>query len=751
MSYPRHATVWVHNYLGDRVAAFSGNRLTDLHIEYRFQQSETLYFTARADDPQAAFLKDDVELYVADAVYVIVELVKTHADGTAFIAVQAEARWHELADRKRLGTFTLYGYAATAGLTAIVAGSGWTVQALDPFIDDVTPYYIDSNDASILDLARKWAKVTGLELVFDTVNRRLSLVTEAGANRGVSFRYRRNVQGIERRSQPPEYTRLYPYGKNLLDVTGLTVGGVAYLDDFTYYTSQGLTLAQATARYTRERIWVDETFVTDTGLKAAATVVLTAAAQPRVNYTLKVVDLAELSGIAGDRFEIGDNVRVFDDVLGYNVATRVVRIVRYLMDPAASEVELSFLPPSVPDPNVNANRSNPTRDWELLENHVTVTRQPRAVQSILNRLDLVTIPSAEWIVDYALTGIGVGTCSLSVSAIIVSTSSTAATASAAAPITSLLWPAVTLPVTAGAAVSTAFTIANTDVPAGTNTIFVKTASSPASAAGGIDILPNGSNLWVLARGTVRQSPVLANSQTFNYTGAPQSFTVPEGVTEITITATGSAAGNRPFNGNQAGGVGGVVTATFVVTSGTIYDVIVGGKGVSGTVAGYPDGGTGGTAGGSIYQTAGGGGSSYMVVTAGAKSAAIIIAAGGGSAGGNGTAGTGGAGGFNIGGTGGNGGGIGATQTAGGAGVGDGTSGTGTSGGNGGPGGILTAAGGAGGGGLFGGGGGPSQFIGDGSGGGGGAGNIIGGYDLFTGVGAVNSHGVIVVSWTNPPT
>lgn len=161
-------------------------------------------------------------------------------------------------------------------------------------------------------------------------------------------------------------------------------------------------------------------------------------------------------------------------------------------------------------------------------------------------------------------------------------------------------------------------------------------------------------------------------ETYNYTGADQTWTVPAGVTSATfhvIGAGGGGAWKRSFDG--AGG--GYATGTLAVTAGASYTLIVGeaGGGVAGTVSSgcyytpltYGGGGKGGSCvgGGQNWGYASGGGRSAVRVSGGTDD--IVTAAGGGG-GSYGSAG--GAGGGTSGGAGGNGAG-GGTQIAGGAG------------------------------------------------------------------------------------
>lgn len=240
-----------------------------------------------------------------------------------------------------------------------------------------------------------------------------------------------------------------------------------------------------------------------------------------------------------------------------------------------------------------------------------------------------------------------------------------------------------------------------------------------------------------------------NGQIYTAQGA-STFTVPAGVTSLSVKVWGGGGGGGAGGSAAAGGTGGgggYVSGNVTVTPGETLTVYVGGGGATGTRN---------TAGG------GGGGGGYSSIYRGATPLAIAAGGGGGGGGRNSAGNTGGAGGAGggtngiAGTTSGAGGGGGAgTQSAGGAGGtggtnagsagssltgglgGDGrtsgtTDGSGASGGlaSGGSGGgvIATsrAGGGGGGGGYFGGGGGSSSSSGSGAGGGGSGSSFVSG-------------------------
>ena len=215
------------------------------------------------------------------------------------------------------------------------------------------------------------------------------------------------------------------------------------------------------------------------------------------------------------------------------------------------------------------------------------------------------------------------------------------------------------------------------------------------------------------------------TETFNFTGGSQTWTVPTCVTSITVTVSGAQGGGT------AGGNGAVVSGTITVSPGDIITVNAGGQGGNGPGSGGYNGGGTGQPSGVGFPSSGGGGASVLSV----NGVQTIVAGGGGGTGGGDSFSSGGAGGcgngvngtspFGIGGSGG-------TSTTGGAGGPPWTPGGGTGGngslGQGGAGGVDVgfgnAPGGGGGGGYYGGGGGGSDnisitsFIGGGGGGGG---------------------------------
>jgi hypothetical protein len=247
---------------------------------------------------------------------------------------------------------------------------------------------------------------------------------------------------------------------------------------------------------------------------------------------------------------------------------------------------------------------------------------------------------------------------------------------------------------------------------------------------------------------------LSQTQTFNYTGTVQTWTVPPCVTSINIVAAGAKGGGA------SGGNGARISATLSVTPGQVLNIRVGGQGSCGNNSGGWNGGGTGHASNpanAAYNSCGGGGASDIRIGGNALTNRVIVAGGGGGkSGGSNSVGGGSANCLNglpgvstFGGGGGGG-----TQVSGGAGgtpwagtPPGGQAGTLGQGGNGGF--WSTASGGGGGGGYYGGGGGGNDGCCTGSNGGGGGG---GGSSLMPAGGtclAANNagNGYVTITWT----
>jgi hypothetical protein len=116
---------------------------------------------------------------------------------------------------------------------------------------------------------------------------------------------------------------------------------------------------------------------------------------------------------------------------------------------------------------------------------------------------------------------------------------------------------------------------------------------------------------------------------FDYTGSMQTFTVPSGITTITIEAWGGQGANT----NYMGGAGGYAKGDLSVTPGEVINIYVGGMGGVYSVGDQSSWTSGGWNGGGLgYRYGrGGGGASDVRIGGTALANRVIVAAGGGGA------------------------------------------------------------------------------------------------------------------------
>jgi len=148
----------------------------------------------------------------------------------------------------------------------------------------------------------------------------------------------------------------------------------------------------------------------------------------------------------------------------------------------------------------------------------------------------------------------------------------------------------------------------------------------------------------------------SQSQTFNFTGGLETFTVPCGVDTLFLQTWGAQGGAGDLGGagvsGGSGGLGGYAEGYLLVNPGDVLNILVGGQG-SAPAGGFNGGANGGS------TNAGGGGGASDIRVGGTAEANRIITAGGGGGGGRGgcdegtlltggIGGTGGAGGGGIG-------------------------------------------------------------------------------------------------------
>ncbi|MDI6814088.1 MAG: phage tail protein, partial [Desulfitobacteriaceae bacterium] len=316
--------------------------------------------------------------YITDAYYLRVEskefaLVGTDEErdntGKLITNVQYEENYLELAGY--VGdylTVEILNTDAGSALTSLLFGKPWSVGQVT--VPNTRLRDLVTEKESLLFNLRKVQELWGGYLVFDSINRSVSLFETYGQDNGVQFRYRKNLKSVRKTTDfAGVVTRLYPFGKDGLDISSVEPGGNKYIEDFSY-----------TSRV-REGIWVDQQYTDAAKLYEAAQEVLAEIAQPRVSYAVSIVDLSHLTGYEHESFKLGDWVTVIDEELGINVKAQIVKRTYDVLQPWRGPVELANFRPGITDLITEAVKSSRIVGQAVLPNKKISTN---ALQGYIN-------------------------------------------------------------------------------------------------------------------------------------------------------------------------------------------------------------------------------------------------------------------------------------------------------------------------------------------------------------------------------
>jgi len=343
--------VWLYDLYGN--AKVPVHELLSLMADDRLFKQETLTFTMRRDDQKAAYLQPDQIVRWDGRLYRNTLQTDRRQGSEVIVEVYCEALWYDLQKRVRVGNFPLLGKTPEQGMVRILQNTGWTVGDTPT---DSSLYSAETNDATVIQVLRTWAEVTGYELSFNTSSKTVNLTTTIGTARQVPFRYGRNLRGIERQYEPPAATRLYPYGANDVGISANEPSGNDYVEDYTWYVNLGLTLAEARALYRKDQVWVDTKYLLGINLYDAALVRISRLAQPIISYAVDVATLSEQTALAEGDYVTGDTVPVTDTEFGIDLTTRIVRRVRHPLSPQDDSIELEFLRPGLSDSDLTLSQ-----------------------------------------------------------------------------------------------------------------------------------------------------------------------------------------------------------------------------------------------------------------------------------------------------------------------------------------------------------------------------------------------------------
>ena len=385
----------------------------DIENEVILQGEELLTFKMLPDDPKLEWVSVDQSIEYKGEVWRITKRQEERTSQGILVVFESKPTWYDLVDDVIFGDIIITTKTIAEGLAQILADTEWTVGGVP---DNPSLYSYEEKNLSVLQLIRNWAALTGSEVQFLTGTKEVLFKEQVGVERGIGFRYGRNLDEVTRTYLPPQVTRMYPLGANDLDITTVNAG-IPYIENFNWYLGQGLTLEEARAKYMKEYIWKNTDYILALNLMDAAVEKLANLAYPTISYECKVMDLSTLTGLEEDRFNIGDTVRVQDDTFNLDIRTRIVRMIKRPYEPWNNEVELAYLKPGITNELISTltSGSDSASQWKLLVDESSAMNITTSLSNICN-ISVTTTNNANGIVGghVVATGVGSGTAKFSV-------------------------------------------------------------------------------------------------------------------------------------------------------------------------------------------------------------------------------------------------------------------------------------------------------------------------------------------------
>jgi phage minor structural protein len=195
--------------------------------------------------------------------------------------------------------------------------------------------YIDLTNTNPVEVINQVINQCGGELYRD--NFTISLLNRLGQDKGVQFRYRKNLKGIQRTVNSRNLiTRIIPLGEEDMDISTVNNGQIYLESQYINYYRRPFV---AVVRWPE----IDD----EDDLKAKALEHLAKMEVPEVSYEVDIVELKDLLEYGSEAFEIGDDVRIMDEELGIDIKARIVEYNQYLFEPWRSQVVIANFQPGL--------------------------------------------------------------------------------------------------------------------------------------------------------------------------------------------------------------------------------------------------------------------------------------------------------------------------------------------------------------------------------------------------------------------
>jgi phage minor structural protein len=297
---------------------------------------ETLAFSVPLDDPKAQYITNETEVKCGGRTFKVRVVTQGYdsSSGIPSVDVQCEALWYDLATFDPVNNLQYSDVGPSVPMQAILQGTGWSVGT----VEITTPQdFVINQPTNPLAAIRQIPQFYGGQLMFDTENKLVNLLAQAGTDNGYLVAYGKNMPAnqniVDTRTL---VTRLYPYGANGLDITSVNPNkdsngnGLPYLEDYSYYDNNGLPRVVKSATITNDQI-SNPTYLMLWAQKQLATL-----SQPQITHNISVsVDPTE--GVPA----LGEIVTVYDTLLNVKLKAQVAQRTYYPLEPWNSTMQLN--------------------------------------------------------------------------------------------------------------------------------------------------------------------------------------------------------------------------------------------------------------------------------------------------------------------------------------------------------------------------------------------------------------------------
>lgn len=209
----------------------------------------------------------------------------------------------------------------TALITAnlALAGTGWRCEC---YIKKKRT--IRMTNISSWDVLKKIADTFRLEMIVDSLNKKILFKEKIGEDKGCYFTDQLNLISLSSQSDTTDfYTRILPLGKDGMTIEAVNDGSM-YLENHTYSDKN------------KTYIWKDERYTVPEALREDAKSKLEELSRPYTAYTCKLLDL-------DNECNIGDVITIIDKQKHTRIKQRIVKMKRYPDKPAEDTCEISNL------------------------------------------------------------------------------------------------------------------------------------------------------------------------------------------------------------------------------------------------------------------------------------------------------------------------------------------------------------------------------------------------------------------------